>query len=162
MKTPQELNELADGLKRITIGGYGQGVIDRAAHELRHMAQLQKELKDEREYSEGLAADICKMEDALGFKNECHDKDGAFVPTIGPWLERVRDLLAAEGELGDIRTTVSKLENTLNHRAQLEAEHLADLQADLHEAAELLQVARFLDRTLWDRRDSFLAKLNRT
>lgn len=136
-----------------------------------NMAQLQKELKDEREYSESLAADICKMEDALGFKNDCHDKDGAFVPTIGPWLERVRDLIAAEGELGDLRTTVSKLENTLNHRAQLEAEHLADLQADLqadlHEAAELLGVDYPGNgRIQWvewhTRRDSFLAKLKGT
>jgi hypothetical protein len=60
-------------------------------------------LAADKEYTESLAKDICAMEDALGFKNDCRDKDGAFVPTIGPWLERVRDLIAAEGEVGDLR-----------------------------------------------------------
>lgn len=71
---------------------------------------LQKELKDENEYSESLAKDICKMEDVLGFAQDQHDKDGAFIPTIGPWLERVRDLLAAEGELGDLKDETKRLE----------------------------------------------------
>lgn len=81
-----------------------------------HIAQLEQEAKQEKEYTESLAADICKMEDALGFKNDCHDKDGAFVPTIGPWLERVRDLIAAEGELGDAKQRITQLEQRLAER----------------------------------------------
>ncbi len=65
---------------------------------------------DEKEYIESLCADLCKMEDALGFKNDCSDKDGAFIPTIGPWLERLRDLISAEGELGDVKTKLKQAE----------------------------------------------------
>jgi len=58
---------------------------------------------EKNEWSEHLAKQICEMEDALGFKQDCMDREtGAFVPTMGPWKERVRDLIAKEGQLGDV------------------------------------------------------------
>jgi len=83
------------------------------------LTKCQGEVAAEREYSESLAKDICKMEDVLGFKNDCHDKEGAFVPTIGPWLERVRDLLASEGELGDTKEEVTRLTSLLAKRDEV-------------------------------------------
>lgn len=74
---------------------------------------VEKQAKEDKEYIEDLCAQLCKMEDALGFKNDYTDKDGAFVPTIGPWLERVRDLIASEGELGDVKDRLQALENQL-------------------------------------------------
>lgn len=84
----------------------GQGLLDR-------LQAVEKQAKEDREYIEDLCAQLCKMEDALGFKNDCTDRDGAFVPTIGPWLERVRDLIAAEGEIGDLKDRLKALENQL-------------------------------------------------
>lgn len=68
-----------------------------------YIGEMRKALAEEKKWSEELAKDLCEMEDALGFKQDCTDKDGAFVPTKGPWKERVRDLIAKEGEFEDMR-----------------------------------------------------------
>ncbi len=109
---PEELKALADNLWASTFPDVND--LQQAAHHLRAYAEQIDEVTSERKYSESLAADICKMEDALGFKNDCHDKNGAFIPTIGPWLERVRDLIAAEGELGDMHDQLAQRDETLS------------------------------------------------
>ena len=83
------------------------------------LIKAEAELAEEKKYSESLAADICKMEDVLGFKQDQCDKDGAFVPTLGPWLERVRDLLATEGELGDLKYRLQAVEKKLEQAISL-------------------------------------------
>lgn len=77
--------------------------------------RLEGELASGKEYTESLAKDICTMEDALGFKNDCHDKDGVFIPTLGPFLERVRDLIASEGELGDAKSRLEEARRLLTY-----------------------------------------------
>ena len=77
---------------------------------LARVKELESDRADDKAYIEDLCKDLCKMEDALGFKNDCSDKQGAFIPTIGPWLERLRDLIATEGELGDMKERVKRLE----------------------------------------------------
>lgn len=76
--------------------------------------QLEIDNKGNQEWIDSLSEQLCKMEDALGFKNDAYDKKGKWVPTIGPWLERVRDLIASEGELGDKTEQVKELENSLD------------------------------------------------
>lgn len=88
--------------------------------------------KGNNEWIESLCSQLCKMEDALGFKNDCYDKKGRWIPTIGPWLERLRDLLAAEGELGDLREERDKPANSLR---EVEAQ-CAEMRSALVEIAE--------------------------
>jgi hypothetical protein len=88
--------------------------------------KLHAELADSKEWIDSLCADLCKMEDALGFKHDCHDEKGAWVPTIGPWLERVRDLIAAEGELEAVRAELEQA-NEL-HNMQLAGVMTASMQ----------------------------------
>lgn len=82
-------------------------------------AQAKIDNDGNQDWINSLCSELCKMEDALGFKNDCHDKDGKWVPTIGPWLERVRDLIAAEGELGDAKSQLEEarwlLSETIGH-----------------------------------------------
>lgn len=77
-------------------------------------AQSKIDNEGNQEWINSLCEQLCKMEDALGFKNDCYDKEGKWVPTIGPWMERVRDLLATEGELGDMGERLSRAESELS------------------------------------------------
>lgn len=117
-------------------------------------AKLKSELSEEKKYSEDLAADICKMEDVLGFKQDQTDKDGAFVPTIGPWMERVRDLIAKEGELGDLK---SELEKALqkkdyflqdNQRLKAEVERVCDKLANSFTKEQVMPLIKLLQDSL--------------
>lgn len=86
-----------------------------------HLRQENAELKarskidneGNQEWINSLCKELCTMEDALGFKNDAYDKEGRWVPTIGPWLERLRDLIAAEGELGDLKEDLQRHKDAL-------------------------------------------------
>ena len=84
-------------------------VIKQRDDALAQVESLTKEHLDHQNWIDDLCAQLCKMEDALGFKNDCHTTTGAWVPTIGPWLDRVRDLIASEGELGDAKEQIASL-----------------------------------------------------
>lgn len=83
------------------------------------LAAAEHERNENKQWSEELAKDLCEMEDALGFKQDQHDKDGAFVPTKVPWLERVRDLIAAESERDDLRSALKECVEALDKLARL-------------------------------------------
>lgn len=106
------------------------------------LARAEQQLKIDNEGNQdwinSLCEQLCKMEDALGFKNDCYDKKGQWVPTIGPWLERVRDLLAAEGEVGDLKDKLAQAE------AQRERMKGA-LEAAATRFVELLEVSDLID-----------------
>lgn len=117
----QEAFELKSS-QQICVGAAGVGDfselcgwIDAKKSELAK-AQAQAKIDNEgnRDWINSLCEQLCKMEDALGFKNDCYDKKGQWVPTIGPWLERVRDLLAAEGEVGDLKEELAKIRAELD------------------------------------------------
>lgn len=61
-------------------------------------------LADEREYSNDLAKDLCELQDALGFPCEVEDCQKKS-------MERIRDLIAKEGELGDLYDRVQALKD---------------------------------------------------
>jgi hypothetical protein len=87
--------------------------------------RLNKECVDNQDWINSLCKELCTMEDSLGFANDQHDQTGRWVPTIGPWLERVRDLIAAEGELGDAKSDLAKRDEVL--RVALEMLEFAQL-----------------------------------
>jgi hypothetical protein len=90
---------------------------------------------EKNEWSEHLAKQICEMEDALGFKQDCTDKDGAFVPTMGPWKERVRDLIAKEGQLGDVLDERRKLRATLIQVQTIASQRLFEIKQEARRGA---------------------------
>lgn len=59
---------------------------------------LKEELEAEKQHSNELAKDLCRLEDALGAN--CDIQGGG----TDKAMERVRDLIAKEGELGDIQS----------------------------------------------------------
>ncbi len=111
--------------------------------------RLKKECSDNQDWINSLCKDICKMEDALGFANDQHDKSGAFVPTLGPWLERVRDLIAAEGELGDVKADLTKRD-----------EQLSGITGQLNEATWIVKNASIQTKEWISRRDAFVTAIH--
>lgn len=104
----EQINQLAD-LRAKLESSMADTAQARYAHEsardeiVRLKLELEIDNKGNQEWIDDLSKQLCKMEDALGFKHDQYDKGGKWVPTIEPWLERVRDLIAAEWEVGDLK-----------------------------------------------------------
>lgn len=119
----QEIQDLDDKLENA--GGlnevYRLGDKCAALQKLAYLLQSQRDeaveaLAEERKDSSQFASELCQLQDALGFPVET---DNATARA----MERIRDLIAAEGEFGDIKETLAKAEERIawliTHRESL-------------------------------------------
>ena len=67
-----------------------------------HAQHLERLNAKEREFSNAMAGEVVAVENALGFGGEEIPE-----PKLPLVLDRIRDLIAAEGELGDLREGVA-------------------------------------------------------
>lgn len=102
----KEKIERADEWRKMSESEYTE--LEKERDQLRQQLEAaQTVLKEEKQWSEDLAKQCCEMEDALGFRQDQHGPKGEFIPTIRPWKERVRDLIAKEAELSEKQGWVS-------------------------------------------------------
>lgn len=71
--------------------------------------RLKAECKDLQSFNNDLCADLCSIEDALGLKHDQFNPDGSWKPTRDAVKEKLRDLIAAVGELGDAKAENARL-----------------------------------------------------
>jgi len=64
-----------------------------------HAQHLERQLARETQFGTDMAAEVVAIEDALGFKSDDIPESDKHRLV----MERIRDLIAAEGELGDLR-----------------------------------------------------------
>lgn len=74
----------------------------------RHQA-LKAKLASEKEHSNAMAKDICQLQDSLGCPCEMTNQDGSIRDNQIAAMERIRDLIASEGELGDAKEKIEQL-----------------------------------------------------
>lgn len=91
-----------------------------------HAQHLERQLARETEFGEAMAGEVVAIENALGFGGEEIPE-----PKLPLVLDRIRDLVAAEGELGDLREGVSGLMTILS----------SDLAADMGLSHPLIKAA---------------------
>lgn len=70
-----------------------------------HAQHLERQLTREHEFGEDMAKQVIAVEDALGFKSDDIPESDKHRLV----MERIRDLIAAEGELGDLRAAAHTL-----------------------------------------------------
>lgn len=92
-----------------------------------HAQHLERQLTREHEFGEDMAKQVVAVEDALGFKSDDIPESDKHRLV----MERIRDLIAAEGELGDLREGVAGLMKILT----------SDLATDMGLAHPLVKAA---------------------
>lgn len=78
--------------------------------------ELEESLRSEKEHSNAMATDICQLQDSLGCPCEMTNSDGSIRDCQLAAMERIRDLIAHEGELGDMTIERDKLRSELSKR----------------------------------------------
>lgn len=114
MKTPFKFSDIPTP----DTDAYKEGTTHKGRTLFEHAQHLERQLARETEFGEAMAAEVVAVENALGFKS-----DG--IPESDKHrlvMDRIRDLVAAEGELGDLREGVAGLMTALT----------SDLGDDLH------------------------------
>ena len=99
MKTPIKFSDIPTP----DTDAYKEGTIHKGRTLFEHAQHLERQLARETEFGEAMAGEVVAIENALGFKSDDipeSDKHGLV-------MDRIRDLVAAEGELGDLREGVS-------------------------------------------------------
>lgn len=96
----------------LTVIAHFKGVIDKHTAALVAKDSEIERLKHDKNHEEWMAGQLCAVENALGCSNDYDPKTG-LVDTHSKVLERIRDLVAAEGEVGDLRAERDQLKALL-------------------------------------------------
>src|SRR5689334_14670865 len=93
--TPEQRQKYKDLISRGFVGGFPQLA--------KALSEVIKEWDDQQSYINELSKDLCQLQDALDCPCEMTNLDGSIKDNQKAALERIRDLIAAEGELGDLK-----------------------------------------------------------